>query len=347
MPELCEIGASDLRRLIGRKEASPREILESCIRRIEHVDQAINAMPIRCFEQARHEADAATKAVMRGDFLPELHGLPVGVKDLNHVSGVRTTFGSPIYQDFVPAADDSYIGYMRKAGGIVVGKTNTTEFGAGSNTTNSVFGATRNPFNLDLTSGGSSGGSAAALATGMVPLCTGNDTGGSLRVPSGFCGTVSLRPTQGAVPNERRAFALATFQVQGPMARTVGDAELLFRVIAQPNGLDPMSQRLAETSPGPMDLSAVRVAISPDLGFAPTSAMIRAVFERKTKEFLGFSGKPGSIIRIWQVRLRSTGSCGACSSLPCMANGTKSIATCSAPSLWKITSRLWRSPWMK
>lgn len=172
---------------------------------------------------------------------------------------------------------------MRQAGAIIFAKSNTTEFGAGSNTTNAVFGPTRNPFDLSRTSGGSSGGAAAALALDMAPLCMGNDTGGSLRVPSTFCGTVAIRPTPGVVPHERRTFSHSTFQVQGPMARTVADLRLLFGVMAQPGVLDPMATEVTD-APGDVDLSTLRVAVSADLGLAPTTKMIRATFESRIGE---------------------------------------------------------------
>lgn len=282
MSELCELPAVELRQLIGRKAISPVELLESCIARTEAFDGAVNAIPIRDWDGARKQAKAAEAKVVAGDELGLLHGLPVPIKDLSHAAGLPTTFGSRIYKDFRPQFDDLNVGYVRAAGGIISGKTNTTEFGAGSNTTNDVFGPTRNPFDLSRTSGGSSGGAAAALALDMAPLCTGSDTGGSLRVPSTFCGTVALRPTQGAIPNERRAFAQSPFQLLGPMARNVADTELLFRAMAQEDTADPMTRAL-DRSPWmrEVDLGGLRVAVSPDLSFAPTGRVVRAAFEEK------------------------------------------------------------------
>lgn len=283
MTKLCEHDAVTLRRMIGARSISARELLESCIERVEALDPAVNALPIRCFEDARRDADAADAKAARGEPLGPLHGLPITVKDLNHVRGLRTTFGSPIYKDFVAEKDDQQVTQVREAGAIIFAKSNTTEFGAGSNTTNAVFGPTRNPFDLSRTSGGSSGGAAAALALDMAPLCMGNDTGGSLRVPSTFCGTVAIRPTPGAVPHERRTFSHSTFQVQGPMARNVADLRLLFEVMAQPSAIDPMSLQLSDLA-GEVDLSTLRVAVSPDLGLAPTTKMIRATFESRIKQ---------------------------------------------------------------
>ncbi len=281
--------AVEMRRLIGSKSLSPVEVIEASIARIEAVDGAVNAFPIRDFDNARRRAKEAETAVLRGEVLGPLHGIPIGIKDMNHVKGLRTTFGSRLFLDFTAEHDDRYISFIRDAGAVIVGKTNTTEFGAGSNTTNDVFGPTRNPFDLEVTSGGSSGGSAAALATDMVPLCSGNDTGGSLRVPSAFCGTLALRPSQGAIAYERRAFAQSPFQVQGPMARNVADLRLLFSVIARPDRIDPISWQLPAADWGG-DLSNLRVAFSPDLGFAPTSKMIRRVFAAKTARFASLFG---------------------------------------------------------
>ena len=287
MTALCELSAVEMRRLIGSKEISPVELLESCIERIEATDGRINAVPIRDWEGARHAAKVAEQKVLAGEALGPLHGLPVLVKDLSHVAGMRTTFGSRIYKDLVADRDDVNVADVRAAGAIIAGKTNTTEFGAGSNTTNDVFGPTRNPFDLARTSGGSSGGSAAALAADMAPLCTGSDTGGSLRIPSAFCGTVALRPTLGSVPNERRAFAQSPFQVLGPMARSVADAELLFTSMARGDGSpDPMSRPLDRSAwSRDIDLSTLRVAVSADLGIAPTGRIVRSAFDEKVGVF--------------------------------------------------------------
>src|SRR5262249_4068660 len=171
--------------------------------RIEAVDHAVNAMVARDFDRARATAKAADAAVARGDELPALHGLPIGIKDLQETAGLRTTFGSPIFRDHVPATDERLIAAVRQAGAIVIGKTNTPEFGAGANTRNAVYGATGNPFDPARSCAGSSGGSAVALATGMAPICSGSDTGGSLRNPAAFFGIVGFQPTPGLGANER------------------------------------------------------------------------------------------------------------------------------------------------
>lgn len=286
MGDLCELSAVELRYLIGSRAISPVELLDSCIARTEAYDGPINAIPIRDWDGARKQAQAAELKVLGGEELGLLHGLPVPIKDMFHVAGLPTTFGSRIYKDFRPDSDDLSVTCIRAAGAIIPGKTNTTEFGAGSNTTNDVFGPTRNPFDLSKTSGGSSGGAAAALALDMAPLCTGGDTGGSLRVPSTFCGTVALRPTQGAIPNERRTFAQSPFQVLGPMARSIADTELLFSAMAREDTTDPLTRPLDRSAWfRTVDLSSLRVAVSADLGFAPTGRTVRTALESKVALF--------------------------------------------------------------
>ena len=182
--DLIALPATELRRLIGAKQLSPVELLDACIARIEAVNPYVNAVTATCFERARDEARAAEAAVMAGAPLGLLHGLPLGVKDLEDTAGLLTTFGSPIHRANVPAADNVLVRRLRAAGAIVAGKTNVPEMGAGANTRNPVWGATGNPFDNRLNAGGSSGGSAAALALDMLPVCTGSDTGGSLRIPA-------------------------------------------------------------------------------------------------------------------------------------------------------------------
>jgi amidase len=294
MTEPCDLTAVDARRLIGQKKLAPTELLASCIARIEAVDHAVNAMVARDFDRARTAAKAADAAAARGDALPALHGLPIGVKDLQETAGLRTTFGSPIFRDNIPAGDERLVAAVRAAGAIVVGKTNTPEFGAGANTRNAVYGATGNPFDPTLSAAGSSGGSAVALATGMVPICTGSDTGGSLRNPAAFSGIVGFRPTPGLVANERRGLGWNNLSVAGPMARTVADVCLLLSTMVSDDARDPLattvhghSVRRAEdfAVPGRIDLSRLRVAITPDFGFAPTERHIAEVFGEKTDLF--------------------------------------------------------------
>ena len=281
MTELCSLDAVTLRRMIGNRQISPVELLESCIARIREIDPLVNAVPATCFDRAMTEAEAAEREVMGGHALGPLHGLPVAVKDLQRTEGLTTTFGSPLHAANVPDRDERIVAAIRRAGGIVVGKTNTPEFGAGANTTNAVYGPTRNPFDPERICGGSSGGSAVALACGMVPLATGSDTGGSLRIPAGYCGVVGYRPTPGQVPCDTRSWGWSPINVYGPMARTVPDTGLLLSAIDGTDFADPLTgpvdrRRYAGTSS--FDLTTLCVAISEDLGFAPVSDTIRRTF---------------------------------------------------------------------
>ncbi len=291
MTEPCDLTAVEARRLIGRKALAPSELLASCIARVEAVDHAVNALVARDFARARTAARAADDAVVHGAPLGPLHGLPLGVKDLEDTAGLRTTYGSPIFRDHVPAEDQRSIAAVRAAGAIVIGKTNTPEFGAGANTRNAVYGATGNPFDPAKSAAGSSGGSAVALATGMVPIATGSDTGGSLRNPAAFCGIVGFRPTPGLVPSERRGLGWSGLSVLGPMARTVPDVCLLLSAQVSDDARDPLATtvfgarvRRAEdfAVPAPIDLARLRVALTPDFGFAPTERHIAEVFAEKT-----------------------------------------------------------------
>jgi amidase len=291
MTEPCDLTAVEARRLIGQKRLAPTDLLESCIARIEAVDHAVNAIPARDFAAARAAAHRADQAVARGEPLPALHGLPIGIKDLEDAAGLPTTHGSLIFRDFVPPADERIVAKVRAAGAIVVGKTNTPEFGAGANTRNSVYGATGNPFDPQKSAAGSSGGSAVALATGMVPLCTGSDTGGSLRNPAAFSGIVGFRPTPGLVPSDKRLVGWSNLPVLGPMARTVPDVCLLLSTVAGDDACDPLATIVHGRTvhrpedfavPALIDLSHLRVALTPDFGFAPTERHIAEVFADKT-----------------------------------------------------------------
>ena len=288
MTEPCDLSAVAARRLIGQKALSPVELLQSCLKRIETANGALNAFVAFDTARAQKAAKAAEIRQMKGGLLGPLHGLPLGVKDLDATEGLRTTWGSRIYKDHVPKADALHIRNIRSAGGIVLGKTNTPEFGAGSNTTNAVYGATGNPFDPAKTCGGSSGGSAVALATGMVPLATGTDYGGSLRTPAAFCGVVGFRPSPGLVPFPARASGLSPFHVLGPIARTVEDAYLLFKAEAGFDRGDLFSNsegaRLPDQLPE-VDVSSLRAAISADLGCAPLDRDIRKLFKGKVASF--------------------------------------------------------------
>ena len=288
MTEPCEISAIQARRLIGEKKLSPVELLESCLTRIEQLNPVINAMVALDTDRARASARAAEAAVMRGDRLGALHGLPVGIKDLEETAGLVTTFGSIIFRDHVPAQDAGMVARIRAAGGIIIGKTNTPEFGLGANTRNNVYGATGNPFDNTRSAAGSSGGSAAALAVDMAPLCSGSDTGGSLRNPAAFCGVVGFRPSAGLVSSERRPHGWSCLPVAGPMGRDVTDTALLLSVQAADDARDPLSYTLpggpvrgvaGRYHPVPrVDLASLRLAYSEDFGQAPTENIVRDAF---------------------------------------------------------------------
>jgi amidase len=283
--EPCDLPATEARALIGRRALSPVELVESCIARTESVDPAVNAMPARDFTTARAAARRAEAAVMAGDKLPPLHGLPLAVKDTHAAAGLAFTQGSPIFRDRVPAEDERLVAALRHAGAIVLGKTNTPEFAAGANTRNAVYGATGNPFDPARSAAGSSGGSAVALACGMVPLATGSDTGGSLRNPAAFCGVVGFRPTPGLVASAGRAHGWSVLPVDGPMARNVPDVCLLLSAMVSGDERDPLAQPVGAADyavPAPVDLSSLRVALTPDFGFAVTERVVADAFAAAT-----------------------------------------------------------------
>jgi Asp-tRNA(Asn)/Glu-tRNA(Gln) amidotransferase A subunit family amidase len=288
MNELCDLSAVHLSGMIRSKEISPAELIDNCIDRIESCDGKLNAMVTKNYERAKEEAKLAERKVLDGHNLGLLHGLPVGVKDLELTQGLRTTLGSKLYANYIPEEDQGSVAKIRAEGGILLGKTNTPEFGAGANTRNLVFGATGNPFDTLKTCGGSSGGSAVALATGMVPIATGSDYGGSLRTPASFCGVVGIRPSPGVVPAEARPVALLPFSVLGPMARTVDDAYLLLQAQSGVNRLDPFSNGADADfckKLEPADLSNINVMITPDLGSAVMSKKYRSIFAKRVQLF--------------------------------------------------------------
>jgi amidase len=262
------------------REVSAIEVMRSFLAQIERLNPLVNAIPTVVPEEDLLEAARASdRAIARGDALGALHGLPVAIKDLTLTHGIRTTFGSRIYRDFVPATDDLYVQRFKQAGAIVIGKTNTPEFGAGSQTFNALFGATRNPYDLAKTCGGSSGGAAAALACGMLPLADGTDLGGSLRNPASFCNVVGFRPSPGRVPR-LGAHASDTLGVHGPMARTVRDLALLLSVMAGPDPRDPVSiDEPASVFLGGLERSfqGVRIAWSQTLGRYPVEPIVTTI----------------------------------------------------------------------
>ena len=233
---LCELSAVELTDMMRRREVSARDVMAAHLARIERINPKVNAMVTVVAERAMADAARADELAAKGGPLGVLHGLPVAHKDLVDTAGIRTTLGSPFYRDNVPTRDAAIVTRIRAAGAITCGKTNTPEFGAGSQTFNSVFGATRNPYDVTKTCGGSSGGAAVALACGMVPIADGSDTGGSLRNPAAFCNVVGLRPSPGRVPGDPGSWS--PLSVSGPMARSVADVALFLSAIA---GYDPGS----------------------------------------------------------------------------------------------------------
>ena len=265
-PDLCFLSATELARLIRTREVSCEEVMRAHLEQIERVNPTVNAIVTLLPERALDGARTADRAITSGQPIGPLHGLPVAHKDLLVTKGIRTTFGSPIYQDFVPDTDAILVERLRAAGAITIGKTNTPEFGAGSQTFNPVFGATRNPWDTTKTCGGSSGGAAVALACGMVPLADGSDFGGSLRNPASFCNIAGFRPSAGRVPTWPTVNAWFSLPVLGPMARTVEDLALMLSAIAGPDARAPISiDEPGSTFARPLarDFRGLRVAWSP------------------------------------------------------------------------------------
>lgn len=283
-----DLSATEARKLIGNKQLSPLELTKSCIDQVERYNPSINAVVAINHEDVLKEAKKAEDDVMAGKELGLLHGLPVGIKDLNPVKDLRSTSGSKLFENRIPDYDDSVVADIRAEGGIVFCKTNTPEFGAGANTKNKVYGATCNPFDLTKTPAGSSGGSAAALATNMMPLANGSDYGGSLRTPAGYCGVTGFRPSPGLVPATEASVSLNPFSVQGPMGRDVSDTYLLLQAQVNLNRADPFSSLNSLSMPDELigaDLSGVKMAYSPDLGCAPVDNNIKATLLEKINTF--------------------------------------------------------------
>lgn len=281
MSEPCDLPALEARRLIGAGALSPVALMESCLARIEAVNGPLNA--VVAVDPAALDAARRSEARVRaGEALGPLEGLPVAIKDSQAVRGLRTTHGSLLYEDHVPEEDEPSVATLRRAGAIPFAKTNLPEFGAGANTVNRVYGVTANPFDATRTCAGSSGGSAVALATGMAPLATGSDYGGSLRTPAAFCGVTGFRPSLGVAPHAMSSAVLSPFGVNGPMARSLADALLLLSVQAQHDPRDFFSRPgPAPIPPGPADLSTLRLAVTEDYGAAPVAKEIRATFRER------------------------------------------------------------------
>ena len=288
MSEICFQTATELARRIREREVSAREVMEAHLAQIDRVNPRVNAIVTLLPELALAGAQAADDALARGDAVGPLHGLPIAHKDLELTRGIRTTYGSPIYRDFVPEQSALIVERVQAAGAITIGKTNTPEFGAGSQTYNEVFGETLNPYDPTKTCGGSSGGAAVALATGMIPIADGSDLGGSLRNPAAFCNVVGFRTAPGRVPNYPAALGWWPFSISGPMARTVEDVALLLSVMAGPDDRVPIS--IAEpgskfAAPLARDFRGVRIAWSRDIGGLPIDPRIATTLEAQRPVF--------------------------------------------------------------
>jgi len=285
MEDICFTPAKKLAQLLHARKLSAAEVMRAFIERIERVNPQVNAIVTFLPEHALKEAKALDR---RKGAKPPLAGLPIAYKDLVPTKGIRTTMGSLVYKDNVPKEDALLVERLKAAGAITLGKTNTPEFGAGSNTFNKVFGATRNPYDPSKTAGGSSGGAAAAVACGMLPFADGSDLAASLRNPGNYCNVVGFRPTPGRVPNYPAINAWDTQPVIGPIARTVEDAAFLLSAMAGPDRRAPVS--IAEPGsifnrPLKRSFKKVRVAWTKDFGGLPVEPEVTAVLEAQRKVF--------------------------------------------------------------
>ncbi len=284
MPDetLTRKSAGELAALIASRAVTPVEVLDAHLAAIERINPALNAIVTLDTDRARATAVEAGDAVMRGETLGPLHGLPVGIKDITQTAGIRTTYGSPLFKDFVPDEDAEVVRRLKSAGAIVLAKTNTPEFAAGANTVNPVFGATRNPWNPALSPAGSSGGSAVAVATGMLPLAQGTDFGCSIRMPAAFCGIVGIRPTPGLTPNYPMPLAWDPGQVNGPLARNAMDAARMLDAMVGFSRISPISvappwkSALAEVE-AMKDAKGLRIAYVSDIAGIGVDSEIDAI----------------------------------------------------------------------
>jgi amidase len=312
--EICFMKTTQLAQQIRARELSAREVMAAHLAQIERVNPQVNAIVTLLPEQALEQAALADEALARGDEVGPLHGLPIAHKDLVLTKGIRTTFGSSIYADFVPDQDALIVERLRQAGAITIGKTNTPEFGAGSQTYNQVFGETLNPYDTTKTCGGSSGGAAVALACGMLPIADGSDMGGSLRNPASFCNVVGFRTSPGRVPKWPALAGWSPFSVAGPMARTVEDAALLLSTMAGPDPRSPISIREPGgffRRPLAREFKGVRIAWSRDLGELPVDPRVMAAIDgqRAAFESLGCvieDGEPNfadadEVFKVWRA----------------------------------------------
>jgi amidase len=290
--EICFTNAVDLAALLRKKKISAREVMQAHLQQIKNVNPKVNAMVTMVPEdQLMAEALAADESLAKGNLIGPLHGLPIAVKDLTETKAIRTTYGSPLYKDLIPSQDALIVEREKKAGAIVIGKSNVPELGLGSQTFNPIFGPTFNPYDTSKTCGGSTGGGAVALACGMTPLADGSDMGGSLRNPGSFNNVVGLRPSPGRVPLATSKLAWQGLSVQGPMARTVSDCAFLLSVQAGPDSRSPISIMESPqqfSKPLDRDFKGVRIAFIKDLGLPWEKEVKDAVdSQRKVFETIG------------------------------------------------------------
>jgi aspartyl-tRNA(Asn)/glutamyl-tRNA(Gln) amidotransferase subunit A len=293
--DLCFTSASQLAGLIQSREISPVELMEALLSRIEHLQPQINAFSTVCTDKAMEASRSAESEIVRGKSVGPLHGIPFSVKDLLWTKGVPTTSGSYIFENYLPDEDAPCVQRLKEAGGILIGKTTTPEFGHKAITDSPLFGITRNPWNLDRTPGGSSGGAAALIAAGLGPLAIGTDGGGSVRIPASCSGIVGLKPTLGRIPHPQSLDVFGTLSHVGPMTRTVADAALMFEVMAGPEVRDPYSYglpketyRSSATGDVRESLKGWKIAWSPTLGNTEVDSEVLELIEAAVQVFVEF-----------------------------------------------------------
>ena len=318
-PDICQLSAVEMARRLRAKDLSAREVMAAHLAQIERVNPKVNAIVTLVAEQAQQRAHQADEALAHGQPVGPLHGLPIAHKDLQPTKGVRTTFGSRLFKDHIPDADSLLVERIRNAGAIMLGKTNTPEFGAGSQTFNEVFGATLNPYDVTKTCGGSSGGAAVSLACRMLPIADGSDLGGSLRNPGNFNNVVGLRVSPGRVPSWPSGNGWSSLAVEGPMARSVADVAFFLAAIAGPDPRSPISiEQPGSRYSAPLgrDFKGVRIAWWKNLGGLPVDHRVKDVVnaQRRVLESLGcivdeaepdFTGADETFktLRFWQQYL--------------------------------------------
>ncbi|MBS4021620.1 MAG: amidase [Dethiobacter sp.] len=288
METICWSTAAELAAAIAARDVSVPEVVDAYLQRIESVNPKLNAIVTLVAERAVADAKEAQTKIQKSHRLGALHGVPVLIKDNVYTEGIRTTYGSLLYENFVPDTDAILVARLKAAGAIVLGKTNLSEFGLVAITDNVIFGPTKNPWDLAKTPGGSSGGSAAAVAAGLSPLATGNDAGGSIRLPAGFCGIYGLKPSFGRIPSYPRLPVCEAVSHEGPLTRSVADAALMLEAMAGPDDRDRLS---LPSAPGDYQsclkegVAGLKVAYSPDLGYATVDSEVRKIINKAALVF--------------------------------------------------------------